>query len=166
MAWGDTSDTGAWDLGGWSDPTTDAWGLGSSSGIDPSLIGADGNPIVPPIPPPGGDPNRTWGQQVGDWLGLSDSTQSQVAAAASKLKGTLGDLKQIQQLADPMAPKPGEVGGPKVAAGLPPSQTRVAQSLDEVLQQLYQRRQALSTLGLSQQGWQPRGPGGGLLGSA
>lgn len=154
MAWGDGSgwtDAGSWDTSGGT--TWDA-----STGIDPSLIGADGQPIVPPIPPAGGPPDLTWGQQLGNWLGISPSNQTAIAGAVKELKSGLGDIKQI---ADPLAPKPGQVA---TAGGLPPSQTRPAQSLDEVLQQLYQRRQQLASLGLSGQGWQPRNPGGGLLG--
>ena len=155
----------AWDissaLGG-----GDSLGLGGSDslgGIDPALLDKSGQPIVPPIPPEGGDPSRTWGQQLGDWLGISDANQAKIANASKELKTSLGDLQNIQKLTDPMAPKAGQVAP---AGGMPPSQTRPAQSLEEVLQQLYQRRQQLATLGLSGKAWQPRGPGGGLLGAS
>src|SRR5215467_10355759 len=133
--WDDTWDTSAF--------TGDIVAPGTSGGFNQGqdLIGPSGQPTLPPdfVAPP----DRTWGQQVGDWLGISDSTQGKIAAASKELKGTLGDLKNIQRLADPMAPKAGQVAP---AGGQPPSQMRAAQSLDELLQQLYQRRQALSQL--------------------
>jgi hypothetical protein len=160
--------TNSWDTSG--NYSGSVWGdqwdtSGGAAAIDPSLLDASGNPIVPPIPPAGGPPSadRTWGQQLGDWLGISDANQAKIAAASKELKGSLGDLQNIQKLADPLAPKPGQVS---TTTAPNPSQVRPAQSLDEVLQQLYLRRQQLAQLGLSGKPWQPRGPGGGLLGAS
>ena len=99
--------------------------------------------------------DRSWGQQFGDWLGR-DSTAKELAA----LKGGLGDIKK--QLADPTA----AAAGQQKVRDLPlqPIQQQAAPSLQAIMQQLLQRRQALGQLGLSGKPYQPRGPGGGLLG--
>jgi len=98
--------------------------------------------------------DRSWGQQLGDWLGR-DSTAKQLSA----LKGGVSDIQK--QLAAPNA----QAGQQRVQP-LPgmPQQQNTAPSLQTLLQTLLQRRQALGQLGLSGKPWAPRGPGGGLLG--
>jgi len=100
--------------------------------------------------------DRSWGQQLGDWFGR-DSTAKELAA----LKGGLGDIKK--QLADPTA---AAATGQQKVPQIPmlPLQQQAAPSLQAIMQQLLQRRQALGQLGLSGKGYAPRGPGGGLLG--
>jgi hypothetical protein len=100
--------------------------------------------------------DRSWGQQFGDWLGR-DSTAKELAA----LKGGLGDIKK--QLADPAAAA--AATGQQKVPQIPmlPVQQQAAPSLQAIMQQLLQRRQALGQLGLSGKAYAPRGPGG-LLG--
>jgi hypothetical protein len=133
-------------------------GGGFNQGQD--LIGPSGSVIEPPAPmdPPA---DRTWGQQFGDWFGISDTTQGKLASAAKELKSGLASAQQIIKLADPNAPqfgqqRVGQMSPPPLAAGRAPS-------LEDVLQQLLQRRQQLGQLGLQGRAYTPRAPGG-LLG--
>jgi len=143
MAWGDDEDVAPGTAGGFN------------QGQD--LVGPSGVILPPdPIDPP----DRTWGQQFGDWLGISDSTQGKLANAAKELKTGLGDMQKITKLGDPNAPQ-GGIPRATPAAG---TQTGQAPPLTEVLQQLMQRRAQLAQLGMSGRAYAPRGPGGGLLG--
>jgi hypothetical protein len=143
---------------GWGDDEEFAPGTAGGFNAGQDLIGPSGQVILPPDPID--PPDRTWGQQFGDWLGIGDATQGKIASASKALKTGLGDFQQINKLADPNAQGQQRVG----QVGPAPTQQRAAPTLDDVLQQLLQRRAQLGQLGLSGRAYAPRGPGGGLLG--